>query len=82
MTEFTVLIDRIIGMALLQTKAIPFQILPSMDHLDQNIYAPGLFKIQRYISDSMEVVKGITKGRLFYSTYHSKRVVCRTVCQI
>jgi len=47
MTEFTVLIDRIIGMALLQTKTIEFQILPSMDHLDQNIYAPGLFQTQK-----------------------------------
>ena len=34
--EFTVLIDRIIGRALLQTKAIQFQILPSIGHLDQN----------------------------------------------
>jgi hypothetical protein len=77
MTEFTVLIDRIIGMALLQTKAIQFQILPSMYHLDQNIYGPGVFQIQRYVynSESLEAVKGITNGRLFYSTYRSKRVV-------
>lgn len=74
-TNRTVLIGRIIGMALLQTKAIQFQILPSMDHLDQNIYAPGVFQIQRYTSDSLEVVKGITNGRLFYSTYHSKSVI-------
>ena len=65
MTEFTVLIDRIIGMTLLQTKAIRFQILSSMDHLDQNIYAPGVFQIQRHTIESLEVVKGITNGRLF-----------------
>ena len=75
MTEFTVLIGRIIGMALLQTKAIQFQILPSMDHLDQKIYGPQVFQIQRYTTDSLEFVKGITNGRLFYCTYHSKRVV-------
>jgi len=47
--------------------------LHSMDHLDQNIYAPGVFQIQRYTRDSLEVVKGITNGRLFYSNFHSKR---------
>lgn len=64
MTEFTVLIDRIIGMALLQTKAIHFQILPSMGHLDQNIYGPEVFQIQKYTTGSLRVLKGITNGRI------------------
>jgi hypothetical protein len=32
-----------------------------------------------YNSESLEAVKGITNGRLFYSTYRSKRVVWRTL---
>jgi hypothetical protein len=64
MTEFTVLIDRIIGMALLQTKANHFQILPSMGHLDQNIYGQEVFQIQKYTTDNLGVLKGITNGRI------------------
>jgi hypothetical protein len=64
MTEFTVLIDQIIGMALLQTKAIRFQMLLCMDHMDQSIYVLEVFQIQKHTTDGMEAVKGITNGRI------------------